>query len=858
MSSSSEEETQLSKRIRIQAPAQDSEGPEQHRGPPGSRGPSSTTVGNRVFKQRTLHSWLGKQRNRSDEFNRCPLKRNHSRTVTKMSSDGKGSICDQSKNRQENLPQQKPECENQCLTSCLRTQDEDLSLNNKEDLDNKDKHSENKLDTERNLMLGTECISSNVQASNLLSPTSLSPERNIVHCVPESPLSDVGCEDSGASLQDTETYDYEPVHTPVERESESESSMEVDKKSNQGSEEELEEIVEMPKPESQSCVNLDKPCSVDSDSPCETEFWKSISEGGQECEVSTPSVAARGNANVLSREPGAKHSVKKRLGVIESHLRDGNRKGQERRKDLHEEPQNVSSEHLSSTETWLGTPLEDMKRMPVCGIRLPLLRHSSGHTVTVRYDRLQEDAAPQPYPPRYKGQWDHNFVRMPFLSSKESYNPKNGEWSSGSRWSSIGRLLGSKFESPNQLKDAILKYSESFTRNSDFTAWFDFCQKCLSEDEYSQLFKTILPKMAALALELPNICTQPIPLLRKGMNHSITMSQKQISCLLANAFFCTFVPHSKRTGHSSYPDINFNRLFEGKNPKKAEKLKTLFCYFRRVTHKSPTGLVTFTRQCLDSFPQWDRSSKKLTKIHVTCKGTIEGNGHGMLQVDFANRYVGGGVTGSGLVQEEIRFIINPELIISRLFTESLDANECLIITGTEQYSEYSGYAETYKWGGSHEDEAPRDDWERRTTEIVAIDALHFRSHIEQFAPEKITRELNKAYCGFFRADIPPENLSAVATGNWGCGAFGGDPRLKALIQLLAAAEAGRDLVYFTFADQVLMRDIYKMYNFLTTENKTVGDIFHLLMRYSSEVCKNCSTQKPDIKLYDFIYKALKA
>lgn len=51
------------------------------------------------------------------------------------------------------------------------------------------------------------------------------------------------------------------------------------------------------------------------------------------------------------------------------------------------------------------------------------------------------------------------------------------------------------------------------------------------------------------------------------------------------------------------------------------------------------------------------------------------------QVDFANQFVGGGVTGSGLVQEEIRFLINPELIVSRLFTEALDHNECLIITG---------------------------------------------------------------------------------------------------------------------------------------------------------------------------------
>ena len=35
-------------------------------------------------------------------------------------------------------------------------------------------------------------------------------------------------------------------------------------------------------------------------------------------------------------------------------------------------------------------------------------------------------------------------------------------------------------------------------------------------------------------------------------------------------------------------------------------------------------------------------------------GTIEADGLGMLQADFANKFVGGGVLGHGLVQEEIR------------------------------------------------------------------------------------------------------------------------------------------------------------------------------------------------------------
>lgn len=42
-------------------------------------------------------------------------------------------------------------------------------------------------------------------------------------------------------------------------------------------------------------------------------------------------------------------------------------------------------------------------------------------------------------------------------------------------------------------------------------------------------------------------------------------------------------------------------------------------------------------------------------------------------------------------------------------------------------------------------------------------------------------EFPKAYCGFYRSNTKSKHLSAVATGNWGCGAFGGDTRLKGII-----------------------------------------------------------------------------
>lgn len=504
---------------------------------------------------------------------------------------------------------------------------------------------------------------------------------------------------------------------------------------------------------------------------------------------------------------------------------------------------------------WLGTPIDELNRMPQCAPPLSHLKVVPNHTVTVRTDLLREGEVPVPYPSKFKDAWDDVSVKMP--CSEKNLFPMETEDGGGvqSRWELIHTALKRGFKSSLDVRDATLRYNTAHAKKWDFTALNLLCTEYLEHSELQCLFEVILPSMVDLALDAPRLCTMPIPLLKSRMNHSLTLSQEQIACLLANAFFCTFPRrNSRKSEYCNYPEINFYRLFEGSSPRKIEKLKTLLCYFRKVTQTKPKGLVTFTRQTLNNPPNWESSQTQLTRLHITCNGTIEDDGYGMLQVDFANRLVGGGVTGHGLVQEEIRFLINPELIVSRLFTEALEQNECLIITGTEQYSKYSGYAESYKWKESHKDETPRDDWQRRCTEIVAIDALKYRHFLEQFLPEKMIRELNKAYCGFYRSNANSKHLSAVATGNWGCGAFGGDTRLKALIQLMAAAEAGRDVAYFTFGDAQLMRDVHEIHTFLTKRKVTVGRLYSLLNQYSSVVCKNCRTTRPDVSLYSFIYE----
>ena len=66
------------------------------------------------------------------------------------------------------------------------------------------------------------------------------------------------------------------------------------------------------------------------------------------------------------------------------------------------------------------------------------------------------------------------------------------------------------------------------------------------------------------------------------------------------------------------------------------------------------------------------------------------------------------------------------------------------------------------------------------------------------------RELLKAFTGFKEEEeekTQEGQRKPVATGRWGCGAFNGDPHLKFVLQWIAAAETGRDMLFFTFGEK---------------------------------------------------------
>jgi hypothetical protein len=128
---------------------------------------------------------------------------------------------------------------------------------------------------------------------------------------------------------------------------------------------------------------------------------------------------------------------------------------------------------------------------------------------------------------------------------------------------------------------------------------------------------------------------------------------------------------------------------------------------------------------------------------------------------------------------------------------------------------------------------------------VAIDATQYeRSQVmRQFSSGAIERELNKAYVGFLGArdgaldGEPPGAVAAaplppIVTGNWGCGAFGGDLQLKAMIQWLAASLAGRVCVhYLTFGDERLAAGLEAVTRRLRALDCSVGTLASMLCKF---------------------------
>jgi len=162
-----------------------------------------------------------------------------------------------------------------------------------------------------------------------------------------------------------------------------------------------------------------------------------------------------------------------------------------------------------------------------------------------------------------------------------------------------------------------------------------------------------------------------------------------------------------------------------------------------------------------------------------------------------------------------------------LVCAKMEANEAVLLKGMFRYSNYSGYGGSLRFASA----VKHSTVSKPPPDILAIDsviAFRLPSTEDQFSKVCFFRDLNKVYCGLLNEHSPPElvedRLASFASGNWGCGAFGGDRQLKALQQLLAAIQCEIPLVYFTFGDVKLVKDCSAFIEHLEQRKATVGDV----------------------------------
>jgi len=467
----------------------------------------------------------------------------------------------------------------------------------------------------------------------------------------------------------------------------------------------------------------------------------------------------------------------------------------------------------------LGGKLKNFKTTPDCLGDFPPLKTSNNHTVL--FEENESDSTEPPVKA-----WSGYHVPLPCHTELL-----------GNHWQNVKyALTHSPITSTHDLEERISTYCDDLGNRSMQGLHYFFQRKGFFTSEF---FNRILPFIVETALSLPDVVKQPIPLLRSGMTHKVTMSKQQAAAILCNQFLCTFPTDMTHFNSEEYNQCNFSLIFQLNTKRKSmnQKMKTLIHYFDRISKEGiGQGNITYERVSVNKFPDWRTADNKFKEdmLVVDKSGMIENEGMGMLQADFANEYIGGGVLNHGLVQEEIRFIINPECLVSMVMCEKMEANEAILITGTEQYSTYTGYAESYAWSGPCKDDTPSDPWKRKCCKITAIDAIRFmQGHTDiQFTSTNVNRELNKAYCGFHPLDGVPEHKSAVATGNWGCGAFGGNFVLKAVIQMMVCCRVNRQLVYFTFRNFPLKNTIETIYKLLVEKQVSIGAVWNLINKFA--------------------------
>ncbi|KAK3196656.1 hypothetical protein K4F52_000538 [Lecanicillium sp. MT-2017a] len=373
-----------------------------------------------------------------------------------------------------------------------------------------------------------------------------------------------------------------------------------------------------------------------------------------------------------------------------------------------------------------------------------------------------------------------------------------------STWALIRKLLHSPVTSSSALVDILESISVTIRDSTGRAGDYGTLRKVVEASGRSAaFFSKTWPAIVAAALAMPRLFPGH-DLLKLTPGEKLRLSRAQCASLVAHQFLCTYdVPRE------DFFDFSVWYGSEQRHPAAVEMyLEALFTHFDTLDlpnentyrHEDDNHVIEYSLYVLaplDSYKLQDLSKTPLHAIHV-----VQVDKYSTQQQEYNHQYPDSAVVisankdigfGQSATQEELHMGNSPEACAAVLFTPRLAADQVLVIQGAAPMLRIEGQRRDIVW-------RRLDPEERRGGRMLLMDALEMDEAsgadndggLPDLLDANIERELLKAYTAFASwhstAVVP-----TVWSGLWGCGAFNGEPAVKALILWIAASLAGKEL-----------------------------------------------------------------
>ena len=313
--------------------------------------------------------------------------------------------------------------------------------------------------------------------------------------------------------------------------------------------------------------------------------------------------------------------------------------------------------------------------------------------------------------------WGRDVVCFPWSPRCTYVNPNTKR--AYKVWALAAQLLAdTECASTTDLEELMISLLPPRARDhvpSDYEALTHVLDYGLSDAQRASFFATTLPWIQRTCVEAPSLFPDGLHLLPRGAAGAVRVTKRQAHALNCLCFF-SLLPRRHRYGGkggaarvegkdgAAYGELlgyaNWGHLFGIGGLNTRHKLLCLLNYLS-LAAAEPVALtstlhVEVLRLYAGVVPDLRDVTAPVGDLSVLADGAIE-DAPGTLEVDFANKVLGGGVLGRGCVQEEIRFAIAPELFVARVVCEQLGPNEAVVVNGARLYSKYRGYADTFQF-----------------------------------------------------------------------------------------------------------------------------------------------------------------